>query len=223
VVCQPRLWLPNYQQLYFTPHDSLFADFPALTLVERLILQDAPSRSLSFAVTLPPFYKLGLLFKVVLLNSAAQNATITCQLTDSSFVQESYSLAAGGGGDYEVVYFNFTTRNIKEQTVKIVLSDSQQSLALSEMLVQVYPCPSGCRLCFNGELCKECFPALFVSTDYRCVPSCVGSLELYLPSGDAASFSSKSCVLECPAHYYAETEGQTRCLACSSPCETCLS
>lgn len=221
VVCQPRLWLPNYQQLYFTPYDPLFADYPTITLAERLILQDPISRSLSFPISLPPYYKLGLLFKVVLLN-ASQAVTISCELTDSGSVREGFSLAAGGG-EYEVVYFNFTTRNIKEQTVEVVLNDSQQSLALSELLVQVYPCPSGCRLCFNGELCKECLPALFVSTDYRCVSSCVGSLELYLPSGDADNFSSKSCVLECPAQYYAETSGQTRCLACSSPCKTCLS
>ncbi len=97
-------------------------------------------------------------------------------------------------------------------------------VGLSECLIQVYGCPSNCRLCYNAQLCIECYPTHFNTPDYLCVKDCTGYLQLYLPYGDSRNFTSKLCVPACPPKYYATTTSSLYiCSVCLEPCLTCLS
>lgn len=79
------------------------------------------------------------------------------------------------------IYLNFSTRNVKDQTVTFGISalgnpnpfSSRYGLiGVSELLVQVRRCAEDCRICANSNYCIEC-KVLFVSNN-QCVDSCGG-------------------------------------------------
>jgi hypothetical protein len=228
--CVAQQWMRSIQQIYFNAYDPIFGNLYQ-TSSEWVYFDSQLSTNsksiISMQLTLSPYYKLAFSLKMVAVGQINQNLTIAVTLTDNASNLENYTFNQLLKSSTQAVYTSFTTRIIDEQAVNFTVASSANStvtVGLAELLVQVYGCPSNCRLCFNAELCSQCYPKYFSTPNYQCVTTCVGFLELYMPSGDSNNYTYKQCVASCPSTFYPFTQNNTYiCLKCVSPCLTCLS
>jgi proprotein convertase subtilisin/kexin type 5 len=198
------------------------------------------SNNIILSQILSPYYKLTIsakLYPLFLINyTAALNEVlnISMTVTDNSTIPNSDSYNVTGltfNSSCTPTYFNFSTRNINEQSITLSINPSFTNTAqnfsnglvgLAELFIQVYRCSDDCRICANSNFCLEC-KQLFVSNN-QCVDSCGGLFEFYIPNGDVNNFTSKACLSACPTTFYANISSAIFiCLPCQSPCVTCRS
>ena len=81
------------------------------------------------------------------------------------------------------MYLSINSKTIKDRKVNITVlssidgnSSAVPVVGLSEALIQVYPCPTNCVMCYNAELCIQCDAKYFNTPQYLCVAQCIGYL-----------------------------------------------
>jgi hypothetical protein len=72
---------------------------------------------LTFSVTLNPYYKIDVYFKMIAVNQSNHNITITYTLNENKSNIYSKSFNQFIASDYEPFYNNFTTKTIQDQLV----------------------------------------------------------------------------------------------------------
>ena len=147
-------------------------------------LNRAGSSLFSFEVVLSPYYKTVIQLKL-LTNAVAIGSTLSTSLilTDNSSNTEQYNTSHQISANSQVVYLSVNSKTIKDRKVNITVLSSINSNAtavpvvgLSEALIQVYPCPANCVMCYNAELCIQCDVQYFNTPQYLCVAQCIGYL-----------------------------------------------
>jgi hypothetical protein len=78
IVCQPNSWINSNYQYYFNPYSLIFANTLQYSSLEIIAFNSTNSNNslLSFSLTLNPYYKLQMYFKMIALNLNNQNITI---------------------------------------------------------------------------------------------------------------------------------------------------
>ena len=180
--CVAQPWLGFIQQIYLNVYDSMFAQLYQMGgewIYFDSQLSTNSKTTVSIQLALAPYYKLAFSLKMIATGQISQNLTTAVILTDNASNIENYTFSQLFSSNTQAVYVSFTTKAISEQAVNFTVNWSGSSTVvagLAELLVQVYGCPANCRLCFNAELCSQCYPNYFSTPDYQCVTSCVGYL-----------------------------------------------
>jgi hypothetical protein len=163
IVCLTYPWLNGVQQLYLNAYDSSFSGMLIAAGPERVYYDQVVNSArtanciLTFTLTLSPYYKTSINLKLVVTGQSSSNIDLAVTLSDNSSNSEQYnSTHSVTNNSYQPIYLTLQSKAIKDQLVTITIHSSTANstylpmVGLSECLIQIYPCPANCRLCYNA-------------------------------------------------------------------------
>lgn len=131
MVCLPLQWLSTARQIYLNPYDSSFSSQLYSTSTEQIYFDQSgnsissSSSSIFIHLTLEPYYKLNLNFKLLAEMALGTSLSITFTLSDNSSNSEQYASAVLIDANPQAIYQSLTTKSIKDQVVVIKIESTK--------------------------------------------------------------------------------------------------